>query len=167
MTMPVRLAFVGRMEDSQSVLSQPVNPNELNASHEVIEQEIAEQIAAMVGVQPTVSLKFDVGSIVWNGFVDFIENPRPLLDWMATISGSIALVQMVASVVNSVVKKWSKTLPALKVQQLNPTTQVFVLSAGDQPGPWNTQTIFGIAALCFSVATLVAAVAALVIAMKW
>jgi len=171
MTMPVRLSFIGRMEDSEpnANLSYPDTNlvDQLNRSHKEIEGEIANQIAELAGMKPnTVSLKFESGSIVWTGFVEFLHHVHPYITDMADVGGAIALVQLIGTVVNSSVKKWSKTLGGVRAQNFHPSTQVFIVSAGGLGGLWRTRVIFEAAAIVFSVASVIAAIALLIIARK-
>ena len=140
--------------------------DQLNDSRESIARDIISQVYEAVGVRPDeVSLKFDSGSIVWTGFVEFLHHVHPYITDMADVGGAIALVQIVASAVNSAVIKWSR-MSLRTMANFNPSTQVFFLSRGSQRGRWQPQAIFGAAAVMIGVASLIAAIALLMIAMK-
>lgn len=168
----IRLSFSGRLNLAPSNLAER-EQSILGALHEQAEEiasEISERIGETVGATPKVSIDFFEGTVEWLGWIEWVQTAWPWVEAISDIGGAIGLIQLVKTMVDSVLRRRFRRLIGPHWVGASPSTRVVLISGPKGEGLTRLsqaqQSIWGLAALVTSFAALLASVALLIYVLR-
>lgn len=171
-TDPMRMGFYGRLETEYLDLPSEAASRAVGFLREHstdIEAEISDRVLIMAGMQTSVVIQFERGSVEWFGFVQS-DVAWTAVEAMSTVGGALGLIQIVRSAIDGVLQRWlPKALGRSYVRSIR--TQVSATRAGAAPPAAPSRSsvawqFFGFSALLIGLAALLHGIGYLILALK-